>query len=340
MKNFYKELNNRDKRETGTDITSLVEKLTNIHKDNDLKNEVEKKDKMVNNKKDIDQYIDTTGELSSKNLKLYLWLSKHKVFFYRFAIVFLIICIILSFGYSIFKISDYAIFGFNEDQIIYQDLATSYDYTGIHPRYSPKPLQILETNILESGINKYDLIAEVYNSNKWFRVEFDYYFIVDGAETQKKHAIFMPSEARPIGILGVESEIYIGSNNFILENVVWKRISRHEISDIDSWMQERMQFQVYDVEFIRAGGSNNLGSHVIKFNVLNNGAFSYKTPLFYIGLYQNNSLIGLMPVQFDNFYALEVKSVDLRSFAPNLSVSEIELYPIIDLFDDEVYTQK
>jgi len=150
----------------------------------------------------------------------------------------------------------------------------------------------------------------------------------------------MPSELRPIGILGIESEGYIGSNNFIISNVSWRRISRHDVSDIDSWLEERLQFQAEDVEFLRSGGEAKLGTHIIKLNVLNDSAYSYKSPLFQVGLYQGDALVGLMPIQFDDFYTLDLKSVDFRSFVNNLSVTEIELYPIIDLFDEEVYTQR
>jgi len=301
---------------------------------------VEKENQAGRDKNNIEQYVDTTGELSSKNLKLYLWFSKHKVPLYRWVVVFLIIFIILSLGYSIFKISDYALFGYAQDQILYQELATNYDYSGIHPRYAPQPLQILGTQVIDSGVNKYDLVAEMYNANEWFRVEFDYYFIIDGVATKKAHAIFMPSESRPVGILGVESTGYISANDFVLENVSWRRISRHDISDINTWLEERLQFQTQNVEFLRAGGTNELGSNAIKFDVLNNGAYSYKSPMFQVGLYQNNMLVGLMPVQFDDFYTLDIKSVDLRSFVTNFSVTEIELYPLIDLFDEEVYIQK
>jgi len=339
MSNFNKELNNRDKKETSKDITDLIQKIAGSL-DDEVKEVVDKKDKKLNGKKNIEQYVDTTGQLSSKNLKFYLWASKHKVAIYRFSVISLTVFIILSLGYSIFKISDYGIFGYTEDQILYQDLASSYDYTGIHSRYEPQPLQILDTKVIESGVDRFDLVAEVFNSNKWFRVEFDYHFVIDGLETRKEHVVFMPSELRPIGILGIESEGYIGSNNFIISNVSWRRISRHDVSDIDSWLEERLQFQAEDVEFLRSGGEAKLGTHIIKLNVLNDSAYSYKSPLFQVGLYQGDALVGLMPIQFDDFYTLDLKSVDFRSFVNNLSVTEIELYPIIDLFDEEVYTQR
>lgn len=341
MTNLKNELNNRDKKEAGINVTDLIKKIVGNKDSHGLESvEAEEKKDVVNGGKNISQYMDTTGELSSKNLKLYLWLSKHKVFFYRFSVVLLIVFSIFSLAYSIVKISDYAIFGYTEDQILYQGIASTYDYTGVHPRYAPQSLQILETKVLNSGNDRYDLVAVMYNSNEWFKVEFDYYFIISGEKTRTEHAVFMPSESRPIGILGIESEGGIGSNNFVLENVVWKRISRHEVDDIKFWMEERLQFKVEDVKFLRSGGAAKIKSHIIKFNITNDGAFSYKLPMFQVGLYQGNTLVGLMPVQLDDFYTLETKEIDLRSVVKSLVVTEIELYPIIDLFDSQVYTQK
>ena len=324
MPNLYKELN----REQFQDSKSF-DANGNISKTN-IKTEKQKSP-------DFQKYIDTTGELSSKDLKKFLWFTKNRVLLYRLAISGLIAFSAMAFIFSLWKLADYLIYGYQSDQQLYADLASSYDYTGANVRYAPAPLQILSTNTMESGVNKVDAVAEIYNPNDRFMVEFDYSFDFGSATNTVLHAVLMPMQTRPVVLQGLDSNLYGGGADLIISNIKWQRISRHEIDDMTKFLGEHLLFEITDVAFVPTNGTAD--ANIINFKLTNNSAFNYRAPEFLVGLFQSGSLAQVIPLKLTDFKSLETKNIDLRSFLNGLNASEVEIYPLINLFDKESYTE-
>ena len=117
----------------------------------------------------------------------------------------------------------------------------------------------------------------------------------------------------------------------------WNRISNHDIVDIASWQAERLNFIVSNFSFLRFGNTEDPSANVIKFDIQNDSAYSFVQPNFMVGLYQSNSLVGVMPLELNQFKAGETKSVDLRNFVSGLNVTDIKLFPIIDNYQKSSY---
>jgi hypothetical protein len=94
---------------------------------------------------------------------------------------------------------------------------------------------------------------------------------------------------------------------------------------------------VTDFAFIRAETNPGVTAHSVRFTLTNNSAFSFKNPLFYVGLYNADTLVGIISLELHNLRAQETKSIDLRSFVQNLNVSDIKIFPRFDVFDPYVY---
>jgi hypothetical protein len=286
---------------------------------------------------DFRKYVDPTNEFQSKDLGRALWFVQNKVALYRVMLGALVLVIAVSWGYSLLKLGDYLIFGLSEQKKLQAEAARFIDYTPIHAHYSPQPLQIVSTRLLPGGVEKYDAIAEISNPNDRWEVEFNYWFDVNGNTTTKHTAHLMPGETRPVAVQGLQTSG--GGASVMLDGLVWHRISNKTVPDPASWQAERLQFTARDFNFIPANSTatSSASSNIIRFTLINNSAYGYHAPFFYLGLMSNGVLEQLMPFYSGDMQSLATTTVDVRSFVPNLNISEIQLYPIINLYDPNVY---
>lgn len=325
MPNLYKELN-RDHKNDG------------ISADGQAQNSTAQNQTTKPFKPDFTKYQDTTGELSGTDLKRYLWFTKNQVGLYRGLVTFLIAFSSFVFGYSLWNLGTYFASGYWTDQKLYQELGSFVDYTGAHNRYGAQPLQILSADAIDSGVGKFDEVAQIFNSNDRFIAEFDYYFdFGGGVSTTRERATLMPLENRPVGAFGLDGNTFSGVGNLIIENVGWTRVSSHEVGNMQEFLDAHSKFTVSNVVFTSSARENSANAHMISFNFTNESAFNYRAPKFLVGLYQGGALMGVIPWQTDDFYSLQTKSVDVRSFVTNFSVDQVQVYPLINWFDSDSF---
>ncbi|OGH84479.1 MAG: hypothetical protein A2261_01455 [Candidatus Magasanikbacteria bacterium RIFOXYA2_FULL_44_8] len=294
--------------------------------------------KPVVKKSTFEKYQDPEGELTTGKFKFEFWYARNKILLYRLAVVGLIVFLVINFAYSILTFGNYLIFGVNNDNLLYQQLSVFPNYTGLQPHYSAQILQVLGVHIVPGGVKKTDLVAEVANPNEKFIANFTYYFITNGVATEKKSATILPTQTALVPLLGIEGADSPSSADLIIEDVRWSRISNHLISDVAVWQNERLNFLISDFQFIAAGNQEGFpNAHAIRFKIDNASPFGYKEAKFYVGLYQEQILTGVIPVVVANFVALEKRDIDLRGFAPNMFANQIKLYPDINLYNSEIY---
>ncbi|OGH89801.1 MAG: hypothetical protein A2537_00710 [Candidatus Magasanikbacteria bacterium RIFOXYD2_FULL_36_9] len=287
-------------------------------------------------KTDVNRFEDVTGEFSASQFKRSFWFVTHKLMLYKLAVGFLIFISVLFGAFSLWNWGDYIINGIKADISLYKNLAIFPDYTGIHEHYSPKSIQISGTNIFPGGSKTYDIVAEVSNPNKNFIIHFDYYFIFDNQKTANQKSFLLAGETRPLVYFGFKDNYPTGAN-LVIENVSWKRITAHTVLDPISWQNDRLNFAVKDFSFDLPQASEGVTASVVKFNITNNSAFGYRDGLFVVGLMQGVSLVGVMPLIIKDFKSQETRSIDLRNFSEGLSVSDIQLFPQIDIYKQDVY---
>lgn len=282
-------------------------------------------------------YVDTSGELGSKELSYGLWWVTHKADLYRLAVFSLGIFTAISWGYTLWKGAEYGWYAYSKERSLIAELRNFPNFTALYPRFSPTPLQIITTVVVPSGVNNYDILGEVANTNVWYIANFDYYFQVGSATTSVDHATLMPGEERPIASLGYTGGIPDGSSALVIKNIRWSRISNKQIRQPADFQSNRLQFQAADFTFTRAESNPGVSAHTIRFTLTNNSSFSYKNPHFYVGLYVGDTIVGIAPLELNDFRSLETRQIDLRSFVQNLNVTDIRVFPQINVYDQNVY---
>lgn len=287
----------------------------------------------------VDRYTDPTQEFGAKEFKWAMWYVKNKVLLYKIAVGGLAGMSAVLWVYSLLAWGNYLIFGIFSDQKLYQELTSFYNYGAINSNYAPQGLQVVATNIFQGGVKKYDLVSEVINPNPRFYVGFDYYFTVDGVKTPVQKAFLFPKQDSIIASLGLSSDSYPGGVEIMIENLNWKRITAHRIKDIEQWQNDRLRFEASGLVFTPAqpGSTDAPSANIIQFSLANESSFSYSEPKFIVGLFQGPTLVGVLPLELDKLKSQQTKKIDLRSFVPTLEVTEVKMYPLIDIYDSSVY---
>ncbi len=288
-------------------------------------------------KADVGRFEDVTGEFTKKQFEHSVWFSKHKVLLYKLTVGLMILLSLIFWGISLPQWGDYLINGIVADIKLGNDLVTFPDYTGIHEHYSPKPLQVAGVNTYADGVQSYDLVAEVANPNPNFIVYFDYYFTFGENKTPVQHSFLLAGENRPLVYFGLKGD-YPNGVNLVLDNLAWKRVSTHDIKDAIGWQNDRLNFGVTDFSFTSPQlGEEGVLSNVAIFDFHNNSAYGYRDGEFIVGLMQAGSLAGVMPLKLENFKSQETRAIDLRNFTDNLLISDVQVFPVIDIYQKEAY---
>ncbi len=293
--------------------------------------------KITGKKPNYLSYVDALNEFNNKQLKRGLWLVHNKVLLYRLLVGGLIGAVIILWGFSLWRWGDYIIFGITNDQSLYNSLRNFPNYTNFHPHFAPEPLTILGTQLFQSGVDKYDAVAEVANPNERFFVEFDYIFVINGGAGKRHHAFLLPGETRPLAEFGTDQGSSSGNIVVTLENVRWRRISNKTVVNTKNWQEERLNFEIKNFVFNPPNPAAGVGAYSIQFNLINRSPYGYVEPELYVGLLSGGELVGVIPLRLRQLPALSEYAVDLRSFALNLNVSEIKIFPLINLYNNRVY---
>ncbi|MDO8676484.1 MAG: hypothetical protein Q7K16_02430 [Candidatus Azambacteria bacterium] len=298
-----------------------------------LPNELEKK--VAEKPADFRQYQDAAGDFGSKELAKALWYVRHEVVIHRLFVFGLILFVIFSWGFSLYRLAEYLIVGRSYDRQLEAAATNFINYWPGHERFAPQAVGIVSTVVVPGGVNKFDLITELSNPNNRWLVEFFYHYVVDGEPTAPRLGRLLPGENKPIVWFGLERSNAPNGAELIIEDVNWKRISNKEVADTIAWQAERLDFSVSNLVFVRADSiaTSSASADIIKFTIFNKSAYSYKAPKFYAGLYNNSALAGLVPFSLSELPSLESREIDLRSFAPNLQVTEIKIFPQINPYD-------
>ncbi len=281
------------------------------------------------------KYEDPTKEFTSQELKWSFWYVKNKTILYK---ILLAILFIINAGLVLFNVwrwGDY-LAGLTDSQKVDQSLTASVNYMGIHDHFAAQPVQVLNTQIFSSRENKYDAVAELVNPNSRFVVWFNYYFVIDGVTTSLQKTFLLPGESRFVAKLGIDNGTG-GAPAVVLENVKYERIPNHEIPDTVSYQTYRLNFQVSDFVFVKGLAQTGNNADALQFKLTNASPYSYVAPDFYVALLQNGQMVGILPLHLESINSLETKNIDLRNFVPNLNISEIAVYPIINVYDTSVY---
>lgn len=294
---------------------------------------------MDNPQHKLDRFTDPTGErMATKDLKLAGWVAEHRIILRRILVILFSIITGGFFVYGIFGLVYYAVFGLSQDNKMGYDIVQgTANYEVLRPKYQVSELRILTANVYEASSGRYDFVANIVNDNIRWAAIISYKFTYANGETEVEEAIILPQSERPVIVPGHKIESYPGSVSFVIESVSWRNIDTHIIPDVAAYMAERYAFTTTDMEFTSQSVLDNIPSNIVKFTLVNNSAYSYWDVPVVVELLQNGTRVGIAQTKVEKLKAGEKRPLDLRTLTPNISVTDIKVYPLVNIFDDRVF---
>lgn len=294
---------------------------------------------MDNPQHKFDRFTDPTGErMATQDLKVAGWLAHHRVGVRRASIILFSVIAGGLFVYGVFGLMFYALFGLSQDNKMGYDMVQSTaNYTAIKPKYQVSELRILDANVYEASVGRYDFVANIVNDNARWAAIISYKFTYGNGETEIKEAIILPKTERPVIIPGHKTEAYPGTTSFIIESVNWRHIDTHDIADAVAYMTERQKFSVTDMVFTAQSVSENIPSNILRFTLVNENTYSFWDVPLVVELFQNGTRVGIAQTKVEKLKAGEKRPLDLRTLTPNISVTDIKVHATVNIFDDRVF---
>jgi len=289
----------------------------------------------------LERYEDVTGEFTSSELKWGEWYVRHKILLRKIVIGVLTAWCVVTLGYGLGYFTYYFSYGYFQDQIMAsQQVLELSSLKNTRELFQAEDVQISNVEIYNSISDElYDFVARASNPNERWIAIVSYKFVFSGGETESAQTVLLPGSQRSIVYFGFESDRYPASPKLIIENVSWKSVSAHAINDVSEFIADRSDFLVENFQFTRASRSQGIPNHMIEFDMLNNTAYNYWEPTFYIELIKGNRTVGIIYFVASEFKSQEERHVDLRSYIKNLEVSNIKVWPVINVFDNSQYME-
>lgn len=177
---------------------------------------------------------------------------------------------------------------------------------------SAHDLLVKNAKTLRASSSATDFYASLENPNADWYATFTYRFTWSGAATDAYRGFVMPSESKYLLALNVKSDARPSSAEIELSDVVWHHVNRHEVANIDSWLEDHQNFvvtnSVYAADVALESGSVARST----FTLANDTPYSYWNPIFAVLLERNGVVVGINQATVERFASGETRDVDVH----------------------------
>ncbi len=282
----------------------------------------------------MSDFNNTPIKFSDRELKISQWYIEHKLLLKKILIAFLLLVSFVTFSLTIYSFAYYFIKGEKkQEQMINSVLTETVNINQYKQYHKVKKLKFSHLYVLNSSKNKsYDFAIEVYNPNSRYLALFDYSFYYSNKKTDKKSAYILPKQKKFLFILAWKTGNRPSNVRFNYENFHWKRISKHDIADLTSYIKSHLNFDIKNVKLVKGQDLST-----IKFDFKNTTPYNYWELNFNILLRYGDRLTGI-----NNLVLGQIRSGDERKIRfvwqgelPNYD--SIKIMPLVNIFDKNVY---
>lgn len=279
--------------------------------------------------------IDLSRGVKDDNLSragIGLWIMEKR----KFLIVTLIAILggvsLFLYSYFFYNLFDYIRYSKDYERML-QELSLSGSNLGTSRQ--AEPLEILDQKMFYHN-ESYDFLIKIKNPNSNFFGNVRYCFFEGDIEIICSTARINPREDRYFLILSTKLEGRYTNQRARIDSVSWERLDVKSYPDWGSYYNERVNFIFSDVKYERSsvssGDLNNLS-----FNVKNETPYNYWNVPFSIILFSKGSVVGVNRHSSLNFLSGELRSVSITWPNSVYSVDKVEIYPDLDVLDQNNY---
>lgn len=291
--------------------------------------------KQPSSKPTIDRYVDPTGELTNKKLKFGEWYVRNRLLLRKIFVAFLTVWCVGFGGFSLYGWGKWVTVDIWQDNRMLAEL-TQQQIPWAYWRdvRAPQPLAIAPVQVVPSGPSKTDFVAVVENANRHWTAAVTYHFVYGAAETEPMTTFVYPGQRRVLLSLGNTGE---EGPQLIVDKTEWTRFNAHKIANAAAYLAERLNFSVRDLVFTPVSAETGAPTHTLLFSIVNNSAYSFWNAKFTVLYLDGDRVVGVKQIEVPEFRAGEVRSQEIKSLAPQLNVTQVELIAEVDPFSDSTF---
>lgn len=280
---------------------------------------------------DAKRYKGSSEDLSYQGLKIAKWYIRNKTKLANIGIGTLLTFCIITVGYSLVMWIGYIAIGMDNDTRLAEASALQFqDYTQLRSTFTPNALVIGATRSFVENSEYRSVFTEVRNPNDDWVAIIAYQFGLG----ETKQARLLPGERNLLVDLGSLNEGR--APDLRINSVSWERLDRHTYANPANFIGARLNFQLTDVQIDPFDSVNQTPTQV-RFIVENMTAYGYWEATFFAALYSGDQIIAVRPVLLRQFESGEVREVSFNFGNERLGITDVELLPTINVFDEDIY---
>lgn len=276
-------------------------------------------------------------DLTNKEIERGLWFLRHKNQLIKIAKNLLIGLNVILFSLVIWSLVDYLFLSGPKERA---NLATQKEnaipYEQLQSVLTPQELVFGEVQVFGGRENKYDLAAELKNSNERVWAEFEYQFVGANFQTVKQKDFILPKSNKFLLQLGVVTPARPQNMRLVFTKFSWHRLSRQTLPDYDKFKNEHLMFQITGINFSRNALDRGVFNQV-QFKIKNNSAYNFWAVPLNIALYRGTQFAAFNAVTLEKLRSLEERDVSVVWEEGLPQVTSVDVQPDVNIFEQNVY---
>lgn len=275
--------------------------------------------------------------ITDKQLEQNLWVLRHKPQLIKAGTIALLAGNIIIFGWVFFNLGDY-LFGRGPKER--QNLATqsqsAIPYAELNKALTPASLSVADTLLFGGREDKYDLGAEIANSNEAVWAEFEYQFIGGNFETKPVKDFILPKSRKFLLQLGFDASARPVNARLVFKSFTWHRLSRHDYPDYEKYKNDHLAMTASEVTFghsTLSGGALNQ----VAFTLTNFSAYHFWQVPVEIILFRGDQVVGFNLATLEKLRSLEARATTVTWAEGLPAVTRVDVQPDVNILDPGIY---
>ena len=271
-----------------------------------------------------------------KRYKRDIWWIEHKEQLRRSGVVFLFVVEALFGLIGVWAFVDYFLIHYVEEGRLVESFFVGADNLhAVVQTQVPRSLEVGEVDVLPAQ-EGFDVFTLITNPNADHIARVRYRMTYDDRESAQNTVMLLQEATVPLVEFHV-AQPRPRNPRVIIDSVEWWRIDAHSIPDPLAWKQARLNVAFTDV---RQDTELKIGDQIVSrtlANVVNKTGFGYYDLDVYVVLKRGGSVIGVNRTVLSNLLPREERAFQLDWFGGSPAAQTIDVYPVVNLFDESVY---
>jgi hypothetical protein len=287
-----------------------------------------------NSQSDAKRYQASAEDLSYRELRFAGWYIRNKTKVANVGIGVLLAWCIITVGYSLIMWVGYLAIGMQQDaRMVEASLRQFQDYRLLQPQFAPTPLVVGSTESRVENDDKKSYVTEVRNPNIQWIATVTYRY--PASETSPVYTqVVLPGARSVLADLGASNSSQTARLEIL--DVNWQRLSPHDVPDPTSFIAARLRQQISDITIESYDAVQETPARV-SFTITNDSAYGYWEATYMVLMYSGDRISVARPLILNQFEPGSSKQVEFNFGRERLGITDIEVLPNINVFDQDLY---